>query len=340
MESRIVTTPRVSVLLPARDATSTIDAALASLRRQTLADWGCVVVDDASRDDTAESVAGLARRDPRIVLVRGQGRGIAAALTTGLESTRAPYVARMDADDLMRRDRLARQVAALDADPSLAGVGARVRIFPRAGLRDGWRAYERWLGAIDTPERVRAEAFVENPIVHPTLCARREVLARFGWHARGWPEDYDLVLRMLGAGLRLAVVPARLLAWRDHAQRLTRTHADYALERITALKAHHLAHGLLAAHDRYVLWGHGDTGRALRRALAELGKVPSHIVELHPGRLGQTIHGAPVVPPDAVRTLADMPLVASVAGIEARMEIRAFLDRLGRRETVDYVCAA
>jgi glycosyltransferase involved in cell wall biosynthesis len=340
MESDIVTTPRVSVLLPARDAAATIEDALASLRRQTLADWECVVVDDASRDDTAERVNAAARRDTRIALVRGEGRGIAPALTTGLAHTRGTYVARMDADDLMRRERLAQQVAALEADPSLAGVGARVRIFPRAGLGEGWRAYERWLNAIDTPERVCAEAFVENPIVHPTLCVRREVLVRHGWQVRGWPEDYDLVLRLLAAGLRLAVVPARLLAWRDHPRRLTRTHADYAQSRITALKAHYLAEGLLAAHDRYVLWGYGDTGRALRRALAALGKVPSHVVELHPGRLGQTIHGAPVVPPDAVRTLRHVPLVASVAGVEARTEIRAFLDRLGRRETVDYVCAA
>jgi glycosyltransferase involved in cell wall biosynthesis len=333
-----VTTPRVSVLLPARNAAGTIAAALASLRRQTLPAWECVVVDDGSRDGTGRVVTALG--DARIRVVPGPAAGIAAALTTGLAACRAPYVARMDADDVMRRDRLERQLAALDADQTLAAVGARVRIFPRAGLRDGWRAYERWLNAIDTPARVRAEAFVENPIVHPTLCARREVLATHGWRARGWPEDYDLVLRMLAAGCRLAVVPARLLAWRDHPGRLTRTHSDYALERIIALKAHHLAAGFLAAHDQYVLWGHGDTGRALRRALAALGKTPSHIVELHPGRLGQTIHGAPVVAPEALAHSPDAPVVASVAGVEARTQIRAFLDRLGRHETRDYVCAA
>jgi glycosyltransferase involved in cell wall biosynthesis len=335
-----VTTPLVSVLLPARDAARTIEAALASLRRQTLVAWECVVVDDASRDDTARRVEVLAARDPRLVLLRSGAQGIAGALTTGLAQCRGRYVARMDADDLMRRERLARQVAALEADVSLAAVGARVRIFPRAGMRDGLRAYERWVNAIDTPERVRAEAFVENPVVHPTLCARRAVLTRFGWRACGWPEDYDLVLRLLAAGLRLAVVPERLLAWRDHAGRLTRTHGDYALARIIACKAHHLARGFLAAHDRYVLWGHGDTGRALRRALAALGKGPSHIVELHPGRLGQTIHGAPVVTPDALQHLPGVPIVASVAGLEPRTQIRAYLDRLGRRETIDYVCAA
>jgi glycosyltransferase involved in cell wall biosynthesis len=328
------------VLLPARDAGRTIDAALASLRRQTLPSWECVVVDDGSTDDTAARVAAVAARDPRVRLRRTDRLGIVAALATGLAEARAAYVARMDADDLMRRDRLARQAAALDADPSLAGVGSRVRIFPRTGMRDGLRAYERWLNAVGDSDRVRAEAFVENPIVHPTLCARRDVLARYGWRDQGWPEDYDLVLRLLADGHRLAVLPARLLAWRDHPSRLTRTHADYALARLTACKAHHLARGLLAAHASYVLWGYGDTGRALRQALGACGKTPSHIVELHPGRLGQTIHGAPVVAPEALRALSGRPVVASVAGLEARTQIRAFLNALGRRETVDYVCAA
>jgi glycosyltransferase involved in cell wall biosynthesis len=335
-----VTTPRVSVLLPVRDAASTIEAALASVRRQTLTDWECLVVDDGSRDDTARRVETVGTHDPRVTLIRTAPQGIVGALTVGAERCLGAYVARMDADDLMRSDRLARQVAALDAAPSLAAVGSRVRIFPRASMRDGLRTYERWLNAVDTPERVRADAFVENPIVHPTLCARRDVLVRYGWRSCGWPEDYDLVLRLLADGHRLAVLPARLLAWRDHSGRLTRTHDDYALERLTACKAHHLAKGLLAGRARYVLWGYGDTGRALHRALRALGKEPSHIVELHPGRLGQTIHGAPVIAPEALRSLPGTPLVASVAGSGPRAQIRGFLDDLGRRETIDYVCAA
>jgi glycosyltransferase involved in cell wall biosynthesis len=330
----------VSVLLPARDAATTIGAALASVGRQRLTDFECVVVDDGSADETGALAEAVAQADPRVRVVRTPPRGIAAALAAGLERCHGRYVARMDADDVMHRARLALQVAALDGDASLAAVGAHVRLFPRAGLRDGMRAYERWLNRIDTPASVRAEAFVENPIVHPTLLARREVLAAHGWRACDWPEDYDLVLRMLEAGLQLAVVPRRLLLWRDHPARLTRTHADYRLERLTACKAHYLARGLLAAHDRYVLWGYGETGRALRRALAAHGKEPSHVVELHPGRLGQVIHGAPVVAPQALRDLDGRPIVASVAGLEARSQIRAFLDGLGRREALEYVCAA
>src|SRR5262245_22345289 len=158
--------PRVSVLLPARDAAATLPAALASLRRQTLPDWECVVVDDGSRDDTARIAAA---RDPRIVVTATPRAGLVAALTTGLARCRGKYVAGMDADDVMRRDRLARQVAALEATPALSAVGTHVRICPRRGITDGLRAYERWLNTIDCAAAVRREAFVECPVVHPTL---------------------------------------------------------------------------------------------------------------------------------------------------------------------------
>src|SRR5438093_13036180 len=77
--------------------------------------------------------------------------------------------ARMAADDVRHRERLAAQLRALDAEPALAAVGCHVRLFPRRELSDGLRAYERWLDGIDSPRRVRPEAFVECPVAHPTL---------------------------------------------------------------------------------------------------------------------------------------------------------------------------
>jgi glycosyltransferase involved in cell wall biosynthesis len=335
-----VSAPRVSVLLPARDAAPTLPAAVKSLQRQTMRDWECVLVDDGSLDATGTLAAAVAADDPRFVVVSTLRRGLVAALSTGLARCRGEYVARMDADDLMHRDRLAVQTAALEAAPHLAAVGAHVRFFPRAGMSDGLRAYERWLASIDSPARVRADAFVECPVAHPTLVVRRPVLARLGYRDRGWPEDYDLVLRLLAAGHRIDVVPRRLLAWRDGPSRLTRTHPAYALDRLTACKASFLADGFLAGGECYVLWGYGGTGRALARALRAHGKRPSHVVEVHAGRLGNVIQGAPVVPPEALAALPRGRLVASVAGPEARAEIRAFLAALAWQETRDFVCAA
>jgi glycosyltransferase involved in cell wall biosynthesis len=332
--------PRVSVLLPVRNATATLGAALTSLRRQTWSDWECVVVDDGSTDQTGRTAAAVAALDPRVTLISTPAHGLVAALATGLERCRGEFVARMDADDVMRRDRLALQVAALDSNPRLAAVGAHVRFFPRTGMSDGLRAYECWLNSVDSPVRVRAEAFVESPIAHPTLLVRRAVLAEAVYRDRGWPEDYDLVLRLLAGGHEIGVVPRRLLGWRDGPARLTRTHPAYRLDRITACKASFLADGFLAGGERYLLWGYGGTGRALARALRGHGKHPSHVIEVHAGRLGNVIHGAPVVPPQALADLPRLPLVASVAGEAARSEIRAFLATLGWIETRDFVCAA
>jgi len=332
--------PRVSILLPAWQAEATLPLALRSLLRQRESRWECVLVDDGSTDATLAVAREFARRDPRVRVLACGHRGIVSALNDGLEACRADWIARMDADDWMHRHRLDAQLRAALASPGLTGVGCHVRVFPRAGLSDGRRAYEHWLNGIASADDVRREAFVECPIAHPSLLLRRDVATDFGWRDAGWAEDYDLVLRLLAAGHALSVVPRRLLAWRDAPGRLSRVAPAYSQEAFTACKAAFLARGLLAAGDRYVLWGYGDTGRALRRALLDHGKQPSHIVELHPGRLGQRIHGAPVVTPDALTRLAPRPIVASVAGAEARGRIRAALDGMGLRETRDYVCAA
>jgi glycosyltransferase involved in cell wall biosynthesis len=302
--------------------------------------WECVIVDDGSRDGTLACARAFAARDARVRVIAAPHRGLVAALNLGLAHCRGPIVARMDADDLMHRDRLAAELAALDADPTLAAVGCHVRVFPRAGMSDGLRDYERWLAAIDSAERVRAEAYVECPLVHPTLAVRTPALRALGYRDVPWPEDYDLVLRLLGAAHRVGVVPRRLLAWRDGERRLWRTDPRYALPRFTACKAEFLARGLLAAADTYVLCGYGATGRALRRALLAHGKRPSHVVEVHPGRLGKTIHGAPVISIDELGRAPRRPVVASVAGAGPRCEIRAALAALGLRETEDFICAA
>lgn len=101
--------PAVSVLLPARDAAATLAASLRSVRRQRFTDWECVVVDDGSTDDTGGIARSLASADPRFAIVSTGRDGLVAALNAGLARCRAPLVARMDADDVMHRDRLGAQ---------------------------------------------------------------------------------------------------------------------------------------------------------------------------------------------------------------------------------------
>ena len=332
--------PLVSILLPAYNVETTLSACLRSIQRQGWPRWECVLVDDGSTDGTGRIVERFSRRDDRFRVLTTPHRGLVAALNTGIEACRGELIARMDADDVMHRRRLETQVTALLARPDWAAVGCHVRLFPRGQLGPGYRRYEAWINGIDSAEAVRREAFVECPVAHPTLVLRRPRLVALGYRDRGWPEDYDLVLQLVTGGDRIGVVPRRLLGWRYHPDRLSLTAPDYAIDRFTACKAHFLADSFLAAEPQYILWGYGGTGRALRRALEESGKRPSHIVELHTGRLGNRIHGAPVVPLSELPRLPRRPVVVSVAGAGPRGEIRRALAAMGFSETRDYICAA
>ena len=332
--------PRVSILLPVFDSESWLPDCLRSIARQSHSDFECVIVDDGSRDASGALAMRAAQADPRFRVLHTQHRGLVSALNEGLRHCRAPLVARMDADDVMHRERLAAQLEALDRQPELAALGCHVRLFPRRGLGLGMRAYESWLASIASAEDLQRDAFIECPVAHPTLMLRTPLLRQLGYRDCGWPEDYDLVLRLLARSEPVAVLPRRLLGWRQHERRLSRSDPAYTQERFTACKAAFLAEGFLAGSERYVLWGYGGTGRALRRALCAHGRTPSAIVELHPGRLGNRIHGAPVIPPQALAGRQRAPIVVSVAGAGPRGQIRAELARLGFRESVDFVCAA
>jgi glycosyltransferase involved in cell wall biosynthesis len=330
----------VSVLLPVRDGADTLSVCLRSVARQRDCRFECVVLDDGSRDGSAAIAEGFAAADPRFRVLRRRPRGIVAALNEGVRHCRAPLVARMDADDLMHSRRLRLQADALNSKPEWAGAGCHVRLFPRRVLRSGLRDYEAWLCTMQRTEQIRAQRFIECPLPHPTWMLRREVLGRFAYRDSEWPEDYELLLRMLDAGELLGVVPRRLLAWREAETRLWRRDPRYGLNRFGACRAHYLAKGPLSDCDAYLLWGYGETGKALRRHLAAHGKKPAAIIELHPRRLGERIHGAPVVPPQELPELPRLPLLVSVAGAAPRAEIRAQLAGWGFREGVDYYCAA
>lgn len=338
----LATTPKVSVLIPAFNASATLDACLRSVQRQSLRDWECLVMDDGSGDRSADIVASFTSVDARFRYHALPHRGLVATLNAGIEQCRGDYVARMDADDLMHRERLAMQVAYLDQHPELAGIGTHVRLFPRDHLHKGWRAYETWLHSINNADDVHRELFVESPIVHPTLLIRRLVLTTHAYRECGWPEDYDLFLRLHQAGARIGMVPRRLLSWRDSPTRASRTGSQCASEVFARCKAHFLAGSFLSHRGDYALWGYGATGRNLRRALAHLDKDMRLLVDMHPGRLGNRIHGAAVISPyqlDPPDTLG-VPLIVSVAHAQPRQQIRTFLEERGYEERRHFVCAA
>jgi glycosyltransferase involved in cell wall biosynthesis len=330
--------PIVGVVLPFRDAGATLAEAAETIRRQTLADFECILVENGSKDESAEVARALCRRDPRFRVIAAQG-GLVEALNAGIEAVRAPWVARMDADDLAHPQRLERQIALLDSDPSLTIASCLVSCFPEPDLRDGMRRYEAWLNSLRDPDEIRNGLFVESPLPHPTVVASRAaLLAAGGYRDTGGPEDYDLWMRLILSGHRAGKVSKVLLRWRDSLQRLSRVDPRYAADRFLETKLRYLPR-VVAPAAPIQIWGAGAVGRAWARALGDRGYDIARFIDIDPRKIGRRIRGVPIEPPTRLDP-ADGFVLAAVGSAGAREEIVAWLRGHGLRPWVDHLAVA
>lgn len=332
--------PEVTVLMPVRDGERWLPATLRSLHRLRGVDAEILVVDDGSRDGTPALLAAAAARDGRFRLVRRPSEGIVAALNAGLSAARAPYVARVDADDLVHPERLVHQLAAARAH-GWDVVGSRVRCFPRTTLSKGLARYERWLNELLTHDAMARDRFIESPLAHPSVLFDRDrILALGGYRDRGWPEDYDLWLRLFAAGARFGKVDRVLTLWRDHPERVSRRAPWCSAEAFRACKAAHLLAGPLAGAPGFWIAGTGRDAKRLAPALVAGGARLRGWFDVHPRRLGQRILGAPVVRLGEARPAPGEVVLAAVGAEGRRPAIRSLLDDHGLVEMRDYWCVA
>ena len=326
----------ISVLLPARNASSTIADALRGMLAQRAAPpYEVVCVDDASSDATPAILADASRTDDRVRVVRGCGRGLVAALNLGLAHCRGELIARMDADDLVHPDRLRLQAEMLAKDAALGAVGCLVHCIPRP-LSPGLLRLERWLNETVTAEQCRNARFVEAPLVHPSATFRRDALLQ-GWEDHGWAEDWDLLLRMVERGWALAKVPWALLQWRDSPGRLTRTGAAYSETAMFRLRAHYLARGPLRGRS-FDVWGAGPTGKRLARELEAHGLKPRAFYDVDATK--RVARGRPVLAARDLPPPGEALMLCAVGAAGAREEIRGLLEGRNYREGEHFLFAA
>ncbi|MAG59130.1 MAG: glycosyl transferase family 2 [Planctomycetes bacterium] len=307
--------PRCSWLIPVRDGGPWLQDAVASALEDAAADDEVIVVDDGSTD----GAPGALRPDPRLRVIVRPREGLVAALEHGRQACRGEFVARLDADDRAVPGRRDAQVAALDATLALAAVGGRARLFADDGAPgEGMARYVAWVNALDDVHR---ELLVESPLFHPATTFRATAVdAIGGYRDADVPEDYDLWLRLVAGGHRLANVPLEVVEIRDHAARLTRTDARYRREAFDRCRQDYLAATILARPRRVVVWAGRRGGRPwLRWLLANGHEVPA-IIDVQGS--GAERASVPVRPPDALRSLdLDVVLVA-VGAWGAREAIR------------------
>jgi glycosyltransferase involved in cell wall biosynthesis len=347
--------PLISVILPVRNGIRTLARALASIRGQTEIRWELIVVDDGSIDGTRELLDGAARADARIRVLAQPALGLVAALNAGLAAARGEFLARMDADDESHPERLARQVAHLQAEPGLGLVSCLVDFGGDRIASAGYALHVDWLNTLRSPAEIALNRFVESPLAHPSVMFRRELVARHGGYRDGdFPEDYELWLRWLDAGVAMAKVPETLLTWHDGPARLSRTDPRYGPEAFFRTKAEYIARevGRILRMSRGMtarpedspypvwIWGAGRPTRKRAAALAAHGLRIAGYIDIDLKKTGRTVGGVPVVTADDLPPPGERVILAYVSKRGAREYIRTQLGLRNYLEGRDFLACA
>lgn len=205
--------PVISVLIPAHNAAPFLEDAVRSILSQTETDWEMVLINDGSTDATAEVAARLCAEDRRIRYFEQENRGIVATLNRGLDLCRGELIARMDADDVARPDRLRKQRELLERHPSVVVCGSEATRFGGATGRirrpGSDRACRSWM-------------LLDPCFVHPSVMFRRSVVDRgIRYRAEAqFCEDYAFWGEVAELG-EMRNIREPLLRYRVHAGQIT-----------------------------------------------------------------------------------------------------------------------
>jgi glycosyltransferase involved in cell wall biosynthesis len=181
--------PRISVVIPAFNASAHLREALASVFTQTLLPSEVVVVDDGSTDATADIAAAF---DPSVQVIVLRHGGVARARNAGLRAVTGDYVAWLDPDDVWAADKLSLQSTILLCDPALAGCYGAYRPFVSPEL------------ALAPTAQLACPATAQRGIIPATALIKRRAFAEVGPFDESLPamELVDWLGRARRYGLR------------------------------------------------------------------------------------------------------------------------------------------
>lgn len=219
--------PKISVLMGIYNCADTLPEAIDSILAQTCTDWELILCDDGSTDDTYAVAEGYQNRYPEKILLLKNDRnmGLNYTLNHCLAQASGEYMARMDGDDVSLPERFEKELAVLEAEPSVSVVSCPMIYFDEAGDRTS---------AMAVREYPVPEMLVHGPVhCHAPCMARMDVIRSVGGYSVDRKllrvEDWHLWLKIYAAGGRGRNLTEPLYKMRDDRNAASRRKFRYRL---------------------------------------------------------------------------------------------------------------
>jgi glycosyl transferase family 2 len=209
--------PLVSVLMSAYNSGYFLRGAVESILRQSLPDLELIVINDGSTDATEEILDEYQDEDPRVRVFHQTNVGLIESLNRGAGFARGEYIARMDADDIACRDRLALQISVLAKHQELGVLGGAIEIINASGIKIETRYFPT------KDDEIRSILLRGTcPICHPAVVMRTRAFHSVGGYRKVVidAEDYDLWLR-IADNFQLANLKTVVLKYRRHQEQVS-----------------------------------------------------------------------------------------------------------------------
>lgn len=215
---------KISIILPFRNAAPWIEETIESILAQSHQDWELLAINDHSTD-AAESLIEK-YTDPRIHLIRNQGKGIIPALQTGLNAATGTYTTRMDADDLMPTTKLELLLHGINGQRTVST--GKVRYFSNQDVSEGFKKYENWLNERCAINDHFNHVYRECVVASPNWLVATEALREDRiFEQLRYPEDYDMTFLWKKFGYQITPIDAVTHLWREHPDRTSRNSEVY-----------------------------------------------------------------------------------------------------------------
>lgn len=269
--------PKVTVLMPVYNGEKHLEKAIESILTQTFRDFEFIIIDDGSTDGTPTILARYQQKDSRMRVCYQKNEGVTASRNRGCHLAKGNYIAVMDADDVSLPERLAKQVAYLDAHPEVGVLGGWMEVIDENSVP------QNKVRTPATPSLIEWSLLFGCPVVHPSVMMRRDVIEQLGFYRPEalLAEDYDLWARACFT-TQIGNIPEILVRYRVWQGGLTSRHSE-TIEQYTVRVMHSLIVRLLGSDvslETVVSLRRVVTGLPLAN-LQQIDQVATLVKQLH-----------------------------------------------------------
>ncbi len=330
--------PKTSVILPFYNAEQTLKRSVVSILQQTFNDFELLLINNNSTDESCKIAEELAKNDGRIILLQEEKQGVAFATQKGFENTSSHFIARADADDFWHKDKLLLQYNFLKENPEIDVISCRVNFIGDA-KNDGMLTFVNETNEYLKHDDITINRFSELQVINPTIMFRKEVALQHGLYKDGnFPEDYEMFLRWIEAGVKYHKLPEHLLDWYDSETRLTRTDKRYSFEAFYKIKSSYLFNYLKENNPHFpniVVWGAGKRTKRRTKKLKNLGINIKYFIDVDKKK----INGDDVISYKNIPKSGEVYIVSFVNNRGMRKEIKDYLLSKNYIESGDFIIA-